>query len=97
MLEESNTNNVENILDTNKNINLIHNLTKYMLTKEVVNNSLSYLVDCNKSNINDKINRNLNDNKINKNDVLSKKKNSLFYSKTKRFSFLVFLYNETWG
>jgi len=79
------SNNLYTQNNSNSNINLIHNLTKYMLTKEVVNNSLSYLVDYNKSNVNlnnNKGNSNLNDNKNDtwkKSNIVPKKEEQPFF------------------
>ena len=66
MFDNNNLNSIDS-----SNINLIHNLTKYMLTREVVNNSLSYLVDMDKSNYL------LCDNGINNNYTNNNSKNNL--------------------
>ena len=97
MFDNNNLNSIDS-----SNINLIHNLTKYMLTREVVNNSLSYLVDMDKSNYllcdnginnnytNNNSKNNLKSNNLYKNPELLKNKNPFFIPRQKDSLFWCF-------
>jgi len=91
MLESNiNNNNNQDFSSKNTNINLIHNLTKYMLTKEIVNHSFSYLVDYDKSNRNNDYKKNDKNNWKKSNNVFKKEEQPFFIPKQKDSLFWCF-------